>query len=78
MKIARHGRTYQCSVSVNGERWWPVGPPLAADFPEVKVGLGAASPGGTRKAEGSFDFFRVGAGGAILGPQIGAPSAPRR
>ncbi|HZW08412.1 MAG TPA: family 43 glycosylhydrolase [Phycisphaerales bacterium] len=78
MKIARHGRTYQCSVSVNGERWWPVGPPLAADFPEVKIGLGAASPGGTRKAEGSFDFFRVSTGGAILGPQIGAPAAPRR
>jgi beta-xylosidase len=78
MKITRRGRTYQSYVSINGERWWPLGPPLAADFPEVKVGIGAASPGGTRKAEGSFDFFRVSAGGAILGPRIDTPTPPRR
>ena len=75
MKIARRGRTYECSVSADGERWWPVGIPLAADFSEVQVGLAAASPRGGRRADAAFDFFRVNT--PVAGPRLGAPSAPR-
>ncbi len=77
MKITRRGRTYQCAVSVDGEAWWPVGPPMAADFGEVQVGLGAAAPGGGRRAKAAFEFFRYRAlpvhGGAVLG----TPSVPK-
>lgn len=76
MKLARHGRTYECSVSVDGKSWWPVGPPLAADFAEVQVGIGAISPGSTRKAEASFEFFRFSSGGTV-GPTLGTPTPPR-
>lgn len=73
MKIIKRGRTYSCHVSINGQTWWPVGPPLAADFAEVQAGVGAASPGGSAKADAAFEFFRVGAGGAISGPRFGRP-----
>lgn len=82
MRITRRGRTYSCAVSVDGRQWWPVGPPLAADFTEVQVGLSAASPGSERRAEAAFEFFRISAptppGGATLGdPAPPRPSRPR-
>ncbi len=78
MKISRRGRTYSCSVSVDGKVWWPVGPPLAADFSDVRVGLSAASPGGGRKADAAFDFFRINALSPRPDPVLGSPSAPQR
>ncbi|MBK7405730.1 MAG: DUF1349 domain-containing protein [Phycisphaerales bacterium] len=77
MKIARHGRTYECSVSVDGRSWWPVGPPLSADFAEVQAGIGAICPGSSRKSEASFEFFRFSSGG-IVGSGLGQPSPPGR
>lgn len=78
MRIIRRGRTYSCSVSVDGERWWPVGPPLAADFSEVQVGLWAGTPGNERRTDVEFDFFRVGTPAPLTGPTLGGPSVPQR
>jgi beta-xylosidase len=78
MKITRRGRTYSCSVSVDGKAWWPVGPPLAADFSEVRVGIAAASPGGGRKADAAFEFFRISTPAPRAAPALGNPTAPRR
>lgn len=77
MKITKRGRSYQCEVSLAGQKWWPVGPPLAADFPEIQVGLGAACPGAGRRIDAEFDFFRVD-GGTPSGPRLGTPSTPGR
>ncbi|VAX35910.1 hypothetical protein MNBD_PLANCTO03-1396, partial [hydrothermal vent metagenome] len=77
MKITRRGRSYECAVSVDGKAWWPVGPPMAADFSEVQVGLGAASPGGGRKAKAAFEFFRYRPLPARGGGRLGEPSVPK-
>lgn len=76
MKVTRRGRTYSCSVSADGEKWWPVGPPLAADFSEVQVGLWAGSPGNDRRADAEFEFFRVGTPAPLNKPSLGLPSVP--
>lgn len=78
MKILKRGRSYSCQVSINGQDWTNVGPPLAADFTELQVGITAASPGGSRRAEGSFDFFRVTAPGRTAAPTLGQPTVPPR
>ncbi|MFG0259672.1 MAG: family 43 glycosylhydrolase [Phycisphaerales bacterium JB041] len=81
MKITRRGRTYSCAVSADGSTWWPVGPPLAADFSEVQVGLWAGTPGNDRRADAAFDFFRVGTPPPLGGPSLGVqaqPSGPSR
>jgi beta-xylosidase len=77
MKITKRGRTYECSVSANGESWWPVGIPLAADFGEIQVGLVACTPGSGRRADASFEFFRLSTPSAR--PRLGGgPFAPGR
>ncbi|MDQ7014028.1 MAG: family 43 glycosylhydrolase [Planctomycetota bacterium] len=76
MKITRRGRTYSCEVSVDGETWWLIGPPLAADFTEVQVGLWAGSPGNGRRADAEFEFFRVGVPAPLATPTLGTPSVP--
>lgn len=75
MKISRRGRTYTCSVSLDGKDWFVVGTPQFADFTEVKIGIGAACPAGNRRADAAFDFFRVSAP-TPAGPRLGVPSVP--
>lgn len=77
MRISRRGRTYTGSVSYDGRDWYTIGPPQFADFTEVKIGIGAACPGGSRSAEAAFDFFRVTGPTPAQGPRLGSPSAPR-
>lgn len=76
MKITRRGRSYECEVSADGQKWWPVGIPLAADFGEVQVGLIACTPGSGRRVDVGFEFFRVGT--PVTGPRLGGPFAPSR
>lgn len=77
MRISRRGRTYNCSVSLDGAQWYPVGAPQFADLTEVKVGIGGAAAGAGRAAEAPFDFFRLTPAAPEGGPRLGRPEAPR-
>jgi beta-xylosidase len=77
MRISKRGRSYQCEASLDGTKWWPVGPPLAADFGEIQIGLGATCPGGGRNVDAEFELFRF-RGGTPAATRLGTPSAPSR
>jgi regulation of enolase protein 1 (concanavalin A-like superfamily) len=63
LRITRRGDVYSFAYRETGPAWVEVGPPRTAAFSDLKMGLGAISPGSTQRRPAWFDYFRLTAPG---------------
>jgi beta-xylosidase len=59
LRIRKLANKYTFWASGNGTDWDQVGGERTAGLIDIKVGIGAASPGSARNLQAAFDYFRI-------------------